>query len=141
MRNRTALAGFFRMFDVRSVVAMLTGLCVLLSGCVSMKSVPPPVPGQPIQAMAVKVGDKVQIQTQGGELYAFTVTAVEPAALVGKVEAGGREIRIRYDDIAKLQVRRIDAVRTSLAGVGTILVVVVLVFLLGGGMHVSPMGA
>lgn len=122
---------------LRCAVAVLAGVSVLLAGCVSMKDVPPPVTGQPAQAQAVKVGDKVQVVTQAGATYAFTVTAVETGALVGKVEATAKEVRVPFADIASLKVERVDAVRTSLAGVGTILIiagVLVLAFVLGGGM-------
>jgi hypothetical protein len=96
---------------------MLAGVSVLFSGCVSMKSVPVPAPGQP-QSFTVKVADKVEVKTAMGEKLAFQVTAIEPEALVGK------DVRVRYRDIVSLQVERVDKGRTTIAVVGTIVVVV-----------------
>jgi hypothetical protein len=126
----------------RFAVAILTGVNVLFTGCVSMRSVPLPVSGQPTQTVAVKVGDKVQVQTRSGETFSFTVTAVESEALAGKSEAVGNEVRVKYQDIASLQVERVDAVRTTLAGVGTVLIIVgvaALVFVLSSGIHMGSM--
>jgi hypothetical protein len=141
MKTRNKFVRGWQIPGLRCAVAMLAGVSVLLAGCVSLKSVPPPVPGQPAQATAVKVGDKVQVQTQGGETYVFIVTAVEPGALVGKVQATAKDVRVPFQDIASLKVQRVDAVRTSLAGVGTILAVagaLALAFVLGGGIHMGP---
>jgi hypothetical protein len=129
-----------RGFRFRFAVALMTGVSVLFTGCVSMRSVPLPVSGQPAQTVAVKVGDKVQVQTKSGETFVFKVTSVESDTLVGKVDPLGKEVRIKYQDIASLQVERVDAVRTSLAGVGTVLIIVgvaALVFVLGGGIHMA----
>jgi hypothetical protein len=114
----------------------MTGVSVLFTGCVSMRDVPLPAPGPPGQTVAVKVGDKVQVQTKSGETFVFRVTAVESEALAGKSEPVGKEMRVKYQDIASLQVERVDVARTSLAGVGTVLIIVgvaALVFVLGGG--------
>jgi hypothetical protein len=81
------------------------------------------------------------VVTQAGETHVFTVTAVETGALVGKVEATAKEVRVPFPDIASLKVERVDAVRTSLAGVGTTLIiagVLVLAFVLGGGFSIGP---
>ena len=137
MKIREPFINFTRKSRFRSLVALLTGVSVLFTGCVSMQSVPLPVSGQPTQTVAVKVGDKVQVQTKSGETFVFKVTAVESDTLVGKVDPLGKEVRVKYQDIASLKVERVDAARTSLAGVGTVLIIVgvaALVFVLGGGM-------
>jgi hypothetical protein len=108
----------------RFAVAILTGVNVLFTGCVSMRSVPLPVSGQPTQTVAVKVGDKVQVQTRSGETFSFTVTAVESEALAGKSEPAGNEVRVKYQDIAGLQVKEVDVARTA-AGVGVGVVVAI----------------
>ncbi len=118
---------------LRPVVALVLSVCVLLSGCVSLHSVPPPVPGQP-QTVSVKVGDKVEVQTKGGERLAFTVTAVESEAFVGKALAAGSEIRVRYQDIATLQVRRVDKVPTIVAVVLCLVVVAGVAVAASGGI-------
>ncbi len=141
MKTRNRLGRGWQISGLRAAVALLAGVSVLLAGCVSLKNVPPPVPGQPAQAQAVKVGDKVQVVTQGGETYVFTVTAVETGVLVGKVAATAKEVRVPFPDIASLKVERVDAVRTSLAGLGTILIlagVLVVAFLASGGINIGP---
>jgi hypothetical protein len=140
MKTQESFINSTRKSRFRSLVALLTGVSVLFTGCVSMRSVPLPVSGQPAQTVAVKVGDKVQVQTRSGETFVFTVTAVESDTLAGKSEPAGKEVRVKYQDIASLQVERVDAVRTSLAGVGTVLIIVgvaALVFVLGGGIHMA----
>jgi hypothetical protein len=142
MKTRESFINSTRKFRFKSLVALLTGVSVLLSGCVSMRSVPLPVSGQPTHTVAVKVGDKAQVQTKSGETFVFTVTAVESDTLAGKSESAGKEVRVKYQDIASLQVERVDAVRTSLAGVGTVLIIVgvaALVFVLSSGIHMGSM--
>lgn len=142
MKTQESFSNSTRKSRFRSLVALLTGVSVLFAGCVSMRSVPLPVSGRPAQTVAVKVGDKVQVQTRGGETFVFMVTAVESDTLVGKSEPAGKEVQVKYQNIASLQVERVDAVRTSLAGVGTVLIIVgvaTLVFVLGGGIHMGSM--
>ena len=110
----------------RSILALLLAVSVLFSRCVSLKSVTAPAPGQP-QTVSVKVGDKVEVQTKSGEKLAFTVTAIESDALVGKAQEKYNETRVRYQDIASLQIERADKVRTAVA------VVVSIVVLAGAG--------
>ena len=117
---------------------MLLAVSVLFYGCTTLCSVPVPGPGQSGQTVAVKVGDKVQVQTKGGEKLAFTVTAIEPEVLVGKGSKAANEMRVRYQDIASLQVKRPDKVGT------TELVVAILLILVGGviaGMNSSGLGS
>ena len=129
---RPALAaGFLRL------TTAITGLSLLVTGCVSLRSVPLPVSGQPAASVAVKVGDHVQVQTRSGETYQFEVTAVESDALIGKSR------RVRYEDMAGLQVKHLDQLRTGVAVVGTtlgVLAVVALIALASGGFVVMPPG-
>jgi hypothetical protein len=74
MKTRNDFAGIWRAPILRSVVAAVAPMSLLVSGCVSMQNVPLPEGVQPSQTMAVKAGDKVQVET---------VTAVEPEALAG----------------------------------------------------------
>ena len=113
---------------------MLLAVSVLFCGCTTLRSVPVPGPGQSSQTVAVKVGDNVELQTKSGEKLAFTVTAIEPEALVGKAKKAVNEMRVRYQDIASLQVERPDKVAT------TELVVVILLVLAGGAIAVAHSG-
>jgi hypothetical protein len=142
MKTRNDLARLRRAPVLRSVVATVAAMSLLVSGCVSMQNVPLPEGGRPPQTMAVKTGDKVEVETRSGKLLSFTVTAVEPDALVGKIEptgtelklgirdATGTEVRVGYEDIISLQVQHVDVARTVRAGletVGVVLLVAVLI--------------
>jgi hypothetical protein len=118
---------------LRRLVLLSAGLGVLLAGCVSMRSVPLPVPGQPAASVAVKVGDRVRVQTRTGESFEFKVTAIESDALVGM------DRRVRFDEMSGLQVKHLDKLRTGGAVAGTtigVAVIVVLVVLATGGFAI-----
>lgn len=126
MKSRNDFAGVRKRAILRSVVAMAVAMSLLVSGCVSMKNVPLPEGGQPLQAEAVKAGDKVQVETRSGEILEFVVSVVEPEALVGKWEGTDTEVRVRFQDIRTLRVQHVDAVRTYLGcleAVGVVLLV------------------
>jgi hypothetical protein len=100
---------------------------VWVSGCTSMQSVP--MPGTQ-RVPAVTVGEEVSVTRVDGQKLRFKVTAVEPDALVGT------QVRVRYQDIAKLEVRRHDRNET-----GTVVAVVggALVLALGYALsHIPP---
>ena len=107
---------------LRAIVAMLLGVSILFTGCTTLRSVPVPAPGQP-QTESVKIGDKVEVVTKNGGKLAFTVTAIESEAFVGNAKEVATPIRVSYDDIAGLQVRRVDALHTT----GAVVVAVVAV--------------
>jgi hypothetical protein len=130
-------------FGFRLIVAMLIGIGVLLSGCTTLRSVPLPAPGQPDQAVTVKVGDEVQVHLKSGEELVFKITAIEPDALFGTKTKNGGEVRAAFQDMAGLQVKRVDPVRTGVAivgGVAGVLLVVLLVTAASGGIAFMPAG-
>ena len=142
MKTSGSFTSFIPVPSVRSLITLLLAASVLFSGCVTMKSVPVPTTGSSTQAVVVKVGDKVEVQTRAGEKHAFTVTAVEPDTLVGKEQATAQEIRVKFQDMASLHVAKVDPARTALAGVGTVVIVVgvaFLLFLASGGIHLNTM--
>jgi ABC-type Fe3+-hydroxamate transport system substrate-binding protein len=142
MKTPNSCINFSPIPGFRSLVALLLGMSVLFSGCVTMKSVPVSAPGRSAEALVVKVGDKVEVQTTTGEKYAFTVTAIEPDTLAGKIPGSAQEVRVKFQNMASLQVAKVDPARTALAGAGGIVILVgvaVLVFLLSGGIHLNPM--
>ena len=142
MKTLSSFTNFSPIPSFRSIVALLLGMSVLFSGCVTMKSVPVPAPGQSAEAVVVKVGDKVEVQTRTGEKYAFTITVIESDTLVGKTSSSAQEVRVKFQDMASLQVAKVDPARTALAGVGGIVIVVgvaFLLFLASGGIHLNTM--
>lgn len=87
------------------ITAML-GLSLLFSGCTSTR-LHHPSAGANLLA-EVRVGDQINCRMNDGTDKAFTITAVEPAALVG--EAG----RVPLADISFLEVTRFDGKKTIL---------------------------
>ena len=142
MKTRSDSAGVWRAPILRSVVATVAAMSLLVSGCVSMQNVPLPEGGQSSQTMAVKAGDKVQVETRSGKTLSFTVTAVEADALVGKIEPTntevklgirdpmGADVRVRYEDIISLRVQHVDVARAVRVGLETVGVVLLLAALL-----------
>jgi hypothetical protein len=114
----------------RSFIAALVCAGLLLSGCTTMQSVPVPIPSGP--AIAVQVGDHIEVQTKNGQTLTFQVTQIEPAALAGK------DIRVKYDDIAGLQVKRVDKVRTAALTIGIIAGVVLVADMISALASLSP---
>lgn len=90
----------------KDIVALLVAVnLVWTSACTSMQTVPMPPAGP--QVPAVAVGEEVSVTQVDGRTVSFKVTAVEPDALVGG------DVRVRYEDIARLEVRRPDQGETS----------------------------
>ena len=99
----------------RCTVIGLTCLGLLLSGCTTVQSVA--MPTQPDQPFAVHQGDHVQLQTKDGYVHSFTVTQIEQDALAGK------DIRVKFQDIEVLQVKRMSPAKIGANAVATIFVV------------------
>ena len=70
------------------------------TGCTSLQ--PVPLGDAPPQTLSVPVGEQVRVTRKDGSKQSFKVTAVEPDALVGD------NVRVRYDEIATLEVRQRD---------------------------------
>ncbi len=101
----------------KGIVASLVAVNLAwTSACTSMQTVPMPRAGP--QVPAVAVGEEVSVTQVDGREVNFKVTAVEPDALVGA------DVRVRYEDIARLEARRPDQGETSavVGVVGAVLV-------------------
>lgn len=85
-------------------IALTVGLSLFLSGCMSTYSHSPAQGANLPQE--VRVGDRVECKLQDGTQKSFTVTAVEPTALVGE------SVRLPIADISSLEVTRFDGVKT-----------------------------
>jgi uncharacterized protein YceK len=96
----------------RFLVVALVSAGLLLSGCTTMQSVA--VPTQGAQVASVHAGDDVQVQTKGGQTISFVVTQVEPDALTGK------DVRVKFEAIAGVQVKRVDKMQTAKVGAGVV---------------------
>ena len=82
------------------------------SGCTSMKTIKPAVPGAPVFGK-VKAGDTVQVRTQDGRSKRFVVQQVEPEALVA---ADGT--RFTRAEIVGLQRRSFSGGKTGALAAG-----------------------
>ena len=109
-----------------AIVALLSA-SLLLSGCTTMHSVA--VPTSSSQTLAVHVGDHLEVQTKAGHVQTFTVTQIEPDAFVGK------DVRVKFDDISGLQVRKIQPAKTA----GMVVAVAVLIGLVVVGVGLSQL--
>jgi hypothetical protein len=89
------------------------------TACTSLQVLP--LGEAPPQTSSMRVGERVRVTTKGGEKQHFKVTAIEADALVGG------KARVRYDDIAVLEVRQPDKAKTTIlvvaATIGGILVI------------------
>lgn len=107
-----------KLSQLKTIVTLIVTMNVVwTSGCTSMQAVP--MAGAATQGPAVKMGEEVSVTQVDGRKLKFKVTAVEPDALVGA------EVRVRYADIAKLEVRRPDHAETTGAVVSVLAGVVV----------------
>ncbi len=85
-------------------IAIAICLSLLFAGCTSTRF-HSPSQGANLQA-EVRVGDQVICRMNDGTQRAFTVTAVEPATVVGE------SVRVPTADIYSIEVTRIDGMKT-----------------------------
>ena len=130
-RPTTRLEAGLRTCVDRGRVALAVLLSIALittSACTSLRAVP--LSGSSAQTLAVKVGDRVRVTHKGGLQEVFDVSAIENDALVGP------NVRVTYDDIALLEVKRFDKGETlTLAAILTAAVLFVV-----AGMVFSAVG-
>ena len=63
-------------------------------------------------ARRVEVGNKVRIVTKDGQNHVFKVTQMTSDAI------GGEEVQVSYNDIARVEVKELDAWRSAVVVVG-----------------------
>ena len=89
----------------RSTNVALLCASLFLTGCTTMHRVA--LPTSASSTSAIHVGDHVQVLTKAGQTLSFTVSQIEPAALVGE------NVRVAFSNIADLHVRRADHGKTA----------------------------
>jgi hypothetical protein len=126
-RSTTWIAAGLRTCVDRGRIALAVLLSIALittSACTSLRAVP--LSGSSAQTLAVKVGDRVRVTHKDGLQENFAVTAIENDALVGA------NVRVTYDDIALLEVKRFDkrgtVVLTAILTAAVLFVVAGMVF-------------
>jgi len=118
----------------RILVSLLVSLSLL--GCTSMRPLSPGDSGQ--WRGQVQVGDDVSVAASNGKTYLLTLTEVDDQKIVGISD--NKKVTIRYEQIKTLEIRKVNALKTTaavgggvLAVVGALLVFAVIVFKNGFG--------
>lgn len=96
------------------VVALITLCC--FAGCTTMRAANDVSPAS-IQAQ-LHEGDEVTITTKSGSVYNLTVTAIKRDALIGSADR--HAVKVAYDQIATLKVRKFSAGKTAGLGAGIV---------------------
>ena len=118
----------------RSLILFVLMNMAWTTGCTSLQAVP--VGDDPPQTLPVAVGQSVRITTKDGHKESFKVTAVEPDALVGE------KVRVRYEDIAVLEVRQNDQGKSiALIAASVLGAAVVTALLLDAFSHLGALAA
>jgi len=110
--------------------AALLALVAMTGGCTSMRGVDEP--GTQAR-QRVEVGETVRVHTSDAREYEFRVTAVDDDALIGK------DVRVPFDDIERLEVRELDGWKTA-GAVGTTVGALWIFGMLLAAAVVVPMG-
>jgi hypothetical protein len=97
-------------------VVLLTVLALVGSGCTSMHTLRVAAPGALPTTTSVKPKDVVRVTMTDGRVAKFTVSLVEPSAIVA---TGGA--RYPTNEIAKLERQSVSAIKTSAAVVGGVM--------------------
>jgi len=118
----------------RILVSLLVSLSLV--GCTSLRPLPPGDGGQ--WRGQVQVGDDVSVAASNGKTYLLTLTEVDDQKIVGISD--NKKVTIRYEQIKTLEIRKVNALKTTaavgggiLAVVGAVLVFAVIVFKNGLG--------
>ena len=111
-----ATGSLMHRFHIRSTTAVvLLSFSLLVTGCTTTRTIPVSQVTA-AESARVKPGDKVIVTLRSGETRTFRVTAVESGALVGK------DVRIAFADIEKLQNRKVSYLKTGGAVLGVLVV-------------------
>ena len=110
--------------------AFLTVLTCLSTACTTMRPITVDSAGEQTRR-ELRPGDTVHVVTKGGTSHSFEITGIGAASLVGKTvkmmgvgssDTWGSPIEIPYADIAQIEVRRVQALRTIALIAGLVLV-------------------
>lgn len=97
-------------------------LICLLTACSTMRPVTVDVSGEKVR-QELKPGDTVHVLTKSGANRSFDVTEIGTTSLVGKTvrllgtgssDTWGSPIEILYADIAQIEVRRVEGLKTTI---------------------------
>ena len=96
---------------------------ISLVACTSLRPLPQGEAGQ--WRGQVHVGDDVSVAATNGKTYLLTLTEVDDQKIVGVGD--NKKVTIRYEQIEKLEVRKLNALKTTGAVAGGIVAAAALV--------------
>lgn len=104
----------------RRLLAIL--ISVALAGCTSMR----PIPAERAELTGlVDAGDHLVVYERSGRIVDMMLVRVEPDRLYGhSTESGTGTVSIAISDIERVDVEKIDGARTTLAVIGTVVVLI-----------------
>jgi hypothetical protein len=100
-----------------TATVVLASICLAATGCTTTRTLPRPAAAMEVQSAGLEPGDKVIVTLPSGEVRKFRLTAIEADALVGKDE------RIAFADIQKLQTRKVSGRKVAGIVVATLVVI------------------
>ncbi|MEQ1440629.1 hypothetical protein AAG565_14825 [Fontimonas sp. SYSU GA230001] len=106
---------------LRGLVVLFTLFC--FAGCTSMQAVRAPVAAS--ARTQIKKGDDIAVWMRGGQHFELKVTAVEDTGVTGRDDQR-KAWKLPYADIERMEVRRVDGVKTTTMVVGALAVVAAL---------------
>ncbi len=99
-------------------------LCVCITACTSLRTVPVTPEGSGATAShKLNVGDEIVVASRSGGSQKMVINAIEANALLGRVDGVQQPVRIAFNDIAQVERREIDALKSA---------VLVLLIVVGG---------
>ena len=119
---------------------LLAVLACLSTACTTMRPIAVDTAGEQARR-ELKPGDTVHLVTRSGASRSFKITEVGATSLtgttvkmlgVGSSDAWGTPVEIPYADIAQIEVRRVEALRTIALVAGLVLVDVAIASAKGG---------
>ncbi|MEK8050305.1 hypothetical protein AACH10_08640 [Ideonella sp. DXS22W] len=109
-------AGFNRAVVLLACSAMLT----VTTACTTVTRHSPPAAG--LQQLPLAPSDTVTVLLKSGEQRAITVTQLAPDRLLGVDEGSRQPVELAAADIASVDLKRVDGVRTGLLVLAVVLV-------------------
>ena len=100
---------------------LLTIIACLSTACTTLRPIEADTTGEKIRE-ALKPGDTVHVLTKSGASRSFDVTEIAATSLVGKTvrmlgagssDGWGAPVEIPYADIAQIEVRRVQGLKTA----------------------------
>jgi hypothetical protein len=97
---------------VKLALILLCSLCVIGSGCTTVRGVP--INGTPSQVArsGVKPGKKVLVTMKDETTHEMIVTAVDPTGVTGHDAGSKEEFRLAYTDMQAMEIKAVSGKRT-----------------------------